>query len=231
MATISKFYMHDAATSNTGTMPTGAFIAGAPDTTGDATGARTARDANGTIGVAQTSATITSTANTSFQTWGLRRFVSAPLAATSFAITDGNWTFSTAGSESSTNHNQSLTAGIYCWRPSTGLQVGTVNILIGLAESGTTQTALSGTSTWTGSVSILDGDILVFEVSDEFTQAMATAYTSSFFYDGTTEASTTSCATFVTPPSALTLFTAAPTGAPQPLHQSVPFFAIPSRPS
>ena len=56
-------------------------------------------------------------------------------------------------------------------------------------------------------LTILDGDILVFDISDTFTQGMATAYTGTFCYDGTTEASTTTNAAFINAPVALTLFT------------------------
>lgn len=217
MATISKFYFHDATTGNTGTMPgvgnafQYAVDLGSSDT-GEATGAFTARAADDVIGASQTSATITSTANTSVQRWGMRRFVSAPLAAHTFATADGQWTFSAAGAESSLNHNQSLTLYVYAWRPGTGARVGTsgqsINA-ISLAEptSASTEQALSATNSWNTSLTISNGDILVFEITDAFIQAMSTAYTSTFYYDGTTEASATSCATFVTPPVALTLFT------------------------
>lgn len=208
MATISKFYLHDAATTNTGTMPTGAFQFGA-DVTGDAAGALTARSANAVIGALQTSATITSNADVLAQKWGYRRFVSAPLVAQTFATADGNWTFSYARSENNLNHNQAVICFVSAWRPSTGARVGAGGLSITGAEPGSaaTQLAESVTGVWGTSVTILTGDILVFEVADNFTQAMATAYTSTFFYDGTTEASATTCASFITPPAALTLET------------------------
>lgn len=210
MATISKFYLHDAATANTGTMPGAgdAFQGGSPPDTGEATGAFTARTANDTIGVGQTSATITATANQNPQQWGMRRFVSSPLAAHTFGPGDGNWTFSQASAESNLNHNQSIRLFAYQWRPSTGLRIGTGGLNITIAEPGSasTQTAASATQV-SGSMTFIDGDILVFEVYDQFTQGMSVGYTSTFYYDGTTEASSTNCASFVTPPAALTLFT------------------------
>lgn len=214
MATISKFYFHDAATPNTGTMPTGAFATIGPDTTGDATGARTARDATDVIGAAQTSASFTAQANTSVQRWGFRRFVSRPLAAQTILFgSAASWTCAGARSESNTNHNQGITVTAYCWRPSTGAIVGTTTnnrvAFTPLAPASTAELTFSvGGSVGGTDLAISDGDILVFEVSDQFTQSMATAYTSSFFYDGTTEGSTTNNAAFITPPLALTLFTA-----------------------
>jgi hypothetical protein len=138
--------------------------------------------------------------------------VSRPLAAHTFAAADGNWTFSFAALESNTNHNGVLFCGVYVWRPSTGAVVGSngVNIM-GKSLTATGQTAYSdATHAWGASASVTcqDGDILVFDVQDVFTQSMSSAYTSSFAYNGTTEASTTSCASFVTPPAPLTLFTA-----------------------
>jgi len=208
MATISKFYFHDAATPNTGIMPTGAFVSSG-DTTGDATGARTARDATDVIGTLQTSATITATANTSTQSWGYRRFVSRPLAAQTIPFS-GIWTFSYARAESNLAHNMSANLNIYVWRPSTGVSVGGVIINASGTEPtvAATEQAESVSTAASSDVACNAGDILVFEVGDAFIQGMSTAYTSTFYYDGTTEASATSCASFVTPPSALTLFAA-----------------------
>jgi hypothetical protein len=220
MATISKFYLLDAATPNTGTMPTGAFILGA-DANGDASGARTARDATDTHGSSNPDieSSITSNANTNFQDWGHRRFVSRPLAATTFSSTDGNWTFSYARSESSLNHNQSVRCLIYAWSPSSGAQVGTgslTSLLGNEPTSASTEQAESVTGAWgLTPTTISDGDILVFEVYTQFQQAMATSYTEQFAYNGTTEGSTTTCATFVTPPSALTLYTPSPFVSPR----------------
>lgn len=214
MATIAKFYLLDAASANTGTMPSGALQAGGSSTatTGDATGARTARNATDTPGTSNpdVESSITANADQLPQIWGHRRFVSAPLAATTFASADGNWTFSYARSESNLNHNQSIVCTVYPWRPGSGARVGTgtqCNIITGTEPtSAGAEQVESLNHAWGASVTIQDGDILVFDVVTNFTQAMSTAYTDNFAYDGTTEASTTTCATFVTPPAALTLF-------------------------
>lgn len=207
MPTISKFYLLDAATPNSGTMPTGAFIV-ANDATGDATGARTARDATDTPGASQVAVTFTANADQTNQGWGWRRFVSRPLAAQTIDMNTA-WTHSYASSESNLNHNQKVELNIYCWRPSTGAQVGagTQQVQGANITVANTQTANS-TSTVIitgGTQAILDGDILVFEIWDNFVQSMSTAYTSTYDYNGTTEASTTSCASFVSPPAAITL--------------------------
>lgn len=212
MATISKFYLLDAATPNTGTMPSGALMppnahSGAGT---DASGAETARDATDVPGSSNPDidATATAAANTNSQVLELRRFVSRPLAAQTLTGAAGNWTWSYARGESNTNHNGQLHLQIYGWRPSTGAQVGTGAVAItGAAMAATAETADSKTSTMFPDLTLLDGDILVFEVGDVFGQSMGTAYTTFFSYDGVTEASTTTCASFVTPPSALTLFT------------------------
>lgn len=213
MATISKFYLLDAATPNTGTMPFNALLIDITSTatTGDATGARTARDATDVAGTSNPDleSTLTSNANTTGQMWGHRRFVSRPLAAQTLP-SGTNWTFSAACSESSLNHNQVLCVTIYPWRPTTGLALGPYNAFCALTEPtvAATETALSAVGASGTSLAILDGDILVFDVATTFTQSMATAYTEQFAYNGTTEASTTTCASFITPPAALTLYAA-----------------------
>jgi hypothetical protein len=214
VATIAKFYLRDTATSNTGTMPSGVLLAGGSFTAtdGDATGARTARTATDVAGTANpdTESLITAVANTTAQRWGHRRFVSAPLAAHTFATADGNWTFSYAATESNTSHNGFGMLSVYAWDPTGGVRRGSGNQLANpsAAMTATVETAYSNAVAWGTTLTTNDGDILVFDVVDSFTQGMSVAYTSSFAYDGTTEASTTTCASFVTPPAALTLFTA-----------------------
>jgi hypothetical protein len=220
MATILKWYFHDVASPNTGTLPGagtafGAGLANAElDTTGDATGARTARDATDTIGVLQASSLVTATANQLAQTWGHRRFVSRPLAAQTTPT--GNWTLSFARAENNLNHNMATTLNIYAWRPGTGAVVGSA-LICSSGGGGTrgaeptiaaTQQAQSFVNA-SNAVTLADGDVLVFEIGTAFTQGKSSALTENFFYDGTVEGSATDCASFVTPPSALTLFTAA----------------------
>ncbi len=220
MATISKFYLHDVTSPNTGTMPSNspAVIQGGPLGTGtEAAGNATARDATDVIGTANpdTESSITAQAAATRQVLGHRRFVSRPLAATTFHAADGSWTFSYARSQSNTNHTSGGSSGptvcnVYLWRPSTGAQVGSITVAFpGGLLTVTAETADSRVASWGGTQAILDGDILVFDVCSDFTQGMAVAYTDQFAYNGTIEADTTSCASFITPPAPLTLFTPA----------------------
>jgi hypothetical protein len=218
VTTISKFYLRDAATPNTGTMPSNspAVIGGGVLGTGtEASGASTARDATDVHGSPNPDleSVVTAQAASTHQRLGHRRFVSRPLAATTFTSSDGNWTLSEAAFCSNTNHitfgNDGPKMIVYLWRPSTGLQVGTATVALEPITPLTTSEAVrTDTGSWSGTQAILDGDIIVFDVYSDFTQTMATAYTDSFSYDGTTDASITTCASFVTPPVALTLFTA-----------------------
>lgn len=211
MATISKFYLHDAASPVAGTLPatSPAAISGAT-VTGDATGAATPRLANDIIGVANpdTKDTVTALANATLQTWGHRRYVSAPLAAHAFTAAEGNWTFSFAVTQSNTNHNATIKVIVYMWDPVLGVRVGSGTQFVSITPTtftGTTQTAKTGTAALGASVTTTDGNVLIFDVYTTFTQGMSVAYTENFSYDGTVEASTTTCASFVTPPVALTL--------------------------
>lgn len=213
MATISKFYLLDAATPNTGTMPGAAENMWRTTTNvaaSDVADARTARDATDTPGASNPDIEITVTSSGAsgvLESFGYRRFVSRPLAAQTIAA--GTWTFSYARSESNLNHNQSVACHPFVWRPSTGLLVAHLMVS---AMTGTEPTAAgaveaeSVTNINGLAVAILDGDIVVLDVTTEYNQAMAVVYTETFSYNGTTEASTTTCASFVTPPSALTLF-------------------------
>ena len=102
---MQKFYFHDAATGNTGTLPTGENSASTASVT--ATGANTQRSMNDTIGVSQTSIALTTLASTSAQPCLFRMFESLPLAAQT--ISAGNWQLSLAGSESNANSNLHFT--------------------------------------------------------------------------------------------------------------------------
>ncbi len=218
MATQQKFYLMDTTTTNTGTMPSNSptTIAGGVLGTGsEAAGASTARATSAAAGTSNPDIESLCTAQASsaiVQRLGHRRFVTPPIAATTFAGADGNWTWSFARLESNTNHNATSGAPFqatgYLWRPGTGARVGTVQLnWTSTFLAATTQTANSVTATWSGTQAIVDGDIVVFDIWTLFQQSMATAYTDSFCYDGTTEASTTTCASFVNAPAALTLYT------------------------
>lgn len=196
MSTVAKFYLHDAATNNTGTLP-GASTLDASSPTVTATGASTNRDATGSLGATQTSIAVATNATTSAQSAWHRRFLSYPIAAQTIAAQ--TITFSMACEENNASANYLPTCGVYLWRPSTGTKIGTLLAVgsISLTEPSTVQIARSGTATST-SVTALDGDILVFETwRKSNAQGAATTYTDTEYYDGTTEASASSCASFV----------------------------------
>jgi hypothetical protein len=196
----TKFYLLDGATSDTGTLPAST---NSNDTSAAwvssviVTGASTARDANTTISVTagQRSGVLTTLANTSAQRSLLRRFVSAPLAAQT--MTSQTITVGAARSESNTNSVFQLGVAIFLWRPGTGAFVSEVQAA--QAQLAATASEVWGTSTFSSNQqSCLDGDILVFEIwRDNAVQTMGTAYTNTFFYDGTTEGSATTPASYV----------------------------------
>jgi hypothetical protein len=186
---------------------------------GDAAGALVVRDATDVKGTSNPDieSTITSNADQLLQAWGHRKFVSRPLAAHTFSAADGNWTFSYARSESNLLHNMVIFLQIQSWRPSNGTQVATLLTFDGSVTTEPTVAATEQAESVTvtsGSSSIIAGDILVFMVCSQFQQGMSTSYTDQFAYDGTTEASTTTCASFVAPPAPLTLFGGTPDPSP-----------------
>jgi hypothetical protein len=174
-----------------GTYPSGEQSSAAP--TWSATGATTLRMMDPVAGKAQTSIAGTSSASTSAQNGFIGMWVSRPLSG-SQTVGGGTLTINVADAESNTSANFFVnSANIYVWRPSTGAKVGTLTDAIGggITGSSTEATAASTeqVSTFTlstSSVSALDGDVVVVELWASFTQAMATAYTCTTYYDGTT---------------------------------------------
>lgn len=194
---VTRFYFHDATSTNTGTMP-GAGTS-ASSTVPDwvyLDGLMRAMD--GTIGTAQTSKGFTTAAQTTTQAGMIVRFVSAPIAAQSLA--SQGITYSAAHSESSTSSDFLPSFVLSLWRPSSGAYVATLydgpSGLLFL-EPGTSETATSGSRTATAATA-QDGDILVLEVwRAPNTQAMATGYTNTVYYDGTTVSSATTNAAYI----------------------------------
>jgi hypothetical protein len=203
MASISRFYFHDATTSDTGTLPGATTIDTTTSPSQTATGASTNRSMDANLGASQTSIALTSLANTSAQPSWFRRFLSAPIGAQTISNAQ-TVTIACGASESSTNSNFLVNAGVYVWRPSGG------GSLVGsltpqnwggpaAAEPSTAETWVTGSvGSESASVTSQDGDVLVVEIwRDSSTQSMSTAYTNTFFYDGTTETSASNAASYI----------------------------------
>jgi len=204
-ATTTKFYLHNAASPDTGTLP-GASTLSATTPNVTATGASTNLDMDIAIGTAQVSQALTTLAVVTLQKNWFRRFLSKPLAAQT--LTTGIWTIQGGASESSLASNLLLWgAVIKVWRPSTGAAVATLldSPTLGSVEPGTTETNISKATASITGVAINDGDILVVELWGQNTQGNTTARTNTVFYDGTTEASITSNAAFLLAPGAITM--------------------------
>lgn len=223
MATIGpKLYLHAATTTNTGTLP-GSTTQSATTPNVTATGASTNRVMDGTIGTSQTSIALTTLAQTTAQNNWFGRWMSPPLAAQTISGTGSAW--GSGGATSQSNTNSAFTGSfcvVYAWRPSNGSRVGMIvdhttssfgGMAIGMFNAAAeTWTSTGATQAVTSSVTILDGDVLVAEVwsINNQAQSKATAYTNTVFYDGTTEGSSTTSATYmiVNDNAALTLYTA-----------------------
>lgn len=208
MVAINRFYMHDAATTNSGTLPGASTISLAhstPDVT--ATGASTNRSADGTIGAGQQSGSLSTVATKAEQFNWYRRFLSAPIAAQTIS---GTQLISCAGAGEQSNTNSSVRFGysVAVWRPSTGAVVGRIYDApgpIGTIGAVTTEATWSSAASNTSDVTAQDGDILVFELWSDQSQSMATSYTNTAYYDGTTEGSTANNASYVNFANAITM--------------------------
>lgn len=201
----TKFYLHNATCTLSGTLPTSAQSStlAPPDVT--VTAASTPTIMNSSIGTSQLGPGGNSLANTNPQSMWFRSIVSPPLAAQT--LPTGSYTLSLASSQGNTASNFQMTCSLFAWRPSTGARVGSFilddNPVI--TAPGTTETAGSASASGTG-VTVADGDLLVCEIwRHKIAQSMGTSYLDTFYFDGTTEASATSCASFIQAPANITL--------------------------
>jgi hypothetical protein len=149
-----------------------------------------------TKGSSQTSFAINTDATTSTRTYYISKFISEPLKNITI-IDDVTWVTHSAHQESSTNANfLGMIFTLYVWRPSTGARVGSniYNIANqgGLAEPASANTQRLGwgsTSHGTGNeiTGVQDGDVLIIELYFRPAQASATSYVDTWFYNGSTE--------------------------------------------
>jgi hypothetical protein len=212
---VDKFYLLDAATPNTDTMPSDVTrIAGTnvgqadASPTGSAAGAFTVRDASELPGTSQVSAVLTAAANQNHQYGAFRRYVTRPLAGGQFMpgnpwpYTSPAWLGSLAIACSNLNTNMFIGLGISLWRPSSSAEfpLGHTTTADVPVSANTPIMAYSPPSNPEDSTITVDGDVLWFDIFSSFTQSMSTAYTQTFYYNGTTDDLATNCAAYVTPP-------------------------------
>lgn len=206
----TKLYLHATTNDQSGTYPTGVRN-GSPSNPYTLGTAATLKKMNTTIGASQTSVTGASAANSinqqsAFCGW----WTSPPLNGAQTVGGGGNMTLNFACAESNTNMNLLSGGGnldevrvyVYVWRPSTNSAVGDV-VTAGDKNTGLSEPASAGTETsentstalTTSAVNAQDGDVIVVELYMLHIQGMATSYNATFYFDGTTE--TTSSGTTV----------------------------------
>jgi hypothetical protein len=206
----TRFYLRRAAQTITGTAPAtnASLSATAPlvtpgTTNGNATTpllTNFSLDPN--IGVtAQTSLVYTTKAATTNQNQPLMRFVSPPLAAQTIGQQVMGFSLGYAASSTVSVFWAATVWAI--WRPSTGGLVGRlldmpVSPSSGPATASQTVAAVNGGSGNVTPVTCQAGDVLVLELwRNSNVQTMATSYTNTLFYDGTTEGSATNTAAYI----------------------------------
>lgn len=191
----TKLYLHDAATTVGGTLPSGPQV---QSPHWSVSGATTLKTMNTTIGTGQTSKSGASTATTLFQFGLLGMWVSPPLVAGS-TTSDLTSTINFAAAEDNLSMDfcEDTRLDIYIWRPSTGAIVGTgvtsVSTYTGDVEplSANSERVVRCSRTGTpGVINYADGDVLVVEVWSRHAQASAAVYNGTIYYDGTTENTT-----------------------------------------
>jgi len=165
---------------------------------------------NITAGTSPASVVLTSTADTGAHNYYITKFVSQPLYETS--ISANTWTYAFAAKESSTSanfpvtsNNKSVWVNAYVWRPSNSSKIGTIldGTTAATVDEGAAATEVYHIVTFSGSAvsSMQDGDVIILEVWFQITQGAATAFTDTFYYDGTTVSAEN--ATVTTPASYL----------------------------
>lgn len=184
-----------------------------------------------TIGTGQQTILNISSAINTQQSVPLAMFASYPLDSAQTVGSIAGVTLNTAQKGSSNAAQFRVTSMLlYVWRPSTGIQVGTLvngpDVLLGGAAGSTAETVQHLTSIGTGSISAKAGDVIICEIWGTWTQSMATAYDVNFYYDGTTVNTTQGAtvanhASFIEFPENLTFSTTPVSGV-----QSRSFFAF-----
>jgi len=192
----TKLYFHSASSDATGTLPSSAQSSLLFDQNVDAQSVNRSMDTN--IGVSQSSLSLTSSGGTTLKNYYFTKFISDPLNQTSIAA--NTWSYNFAASETGATANFPCSGTnvvyvcLYVWRPSTGTKIATIldgNSVSGYVEPSSVASEKVMTGTFTGAAAtIAVGDVLVFEVWFQVTQAAPQVAIDQFYYDGTTESIT-----------------------------------------
>lgn len=204
-ATISKFFLHAAATGDTGTLPGLSTPVSPNELSNSAVGTVTNQAIDAVIGASQTSLTPV-VVNTADQLFG--RWLSNPLAAQTIAA--GSWSLNFAAKRGLGN-NISVLAYVGVWRPSTGALVGTIfdtnasgdTVAVSLTVENTYSITVAGG----GALTVADGDVLIVEL---YALTISSSITLTFYYDGGTEGSVVDEASTLVAPAALSMFGGSP---------------------
>ncbi len=183
----TRLYFRDTVNDLTGTFPAGEQAGITASYTGNK--AASLRKMIKTIGTTQTSSDGTTTATTALQNGFMAYFVSDPLKIAPSG-SGGSVTLNVAVSESNNAVNLiTLYYNVYFWRPSTGTNI----LTIVEASTNFTEPAANTETVWHASITadytitgVNADDVIVCEVWLRHSQGMGTAYSTSFFYDGTT---------------------------------------------
>ena len=199
----TKLYFHNAAQdTSSGTWPSSTAQLGDCNSVGwnSDIGGFSLKTMNTNIGTGQTSVTGASSANTSAIRNHMATFVSPPLSG-SQTVGGGSIILNAAEAESNTNANFWINLiMIKVYRPSTGATVGCCVNFSGSSLGGLEPTSASAeqvthiTGIASSAISASDGDVVIISVGSLTSQAMATSYNYTMYYDGTTENTTENAA-------------------------------------
>ena len=206
----TKLYLHASTSVPSGTLPTTEQSALTSVNDFEANQA-TNRVMNTSIGASQTSLANASQADTNANDYYIARWVSPIIWQGT--ISANTWDYKCAMQESNANANfprngaGALYVNCYVWNLRTGTKTGT--ILDGATaadgeEAGTSETLIECTFTGAAVSGIESGQcVIVFEAWARTTQGNGTSRTQTFYFDGTTESSTSTNAAFIGTPENL----------------------------
>jgi hypothetical protein len=143
-------------------------------------------------GTSQVTKTMTSLANVASQTYYWTKFISPPLTGVS-SISANTWQLVYAFAESSLSANFiGPIIYVYVWRPSNGTRIGWINDQVNpadITEPGAINSERLKKTTFAGLAvsSVVNGDVIIWELCSRLTQAASGAYQDSFYFDGTDE--------------------------------------------
>lgn len=143
-------------------------------------------------GILATNKTCPTINNQASQTYYWTKFISDPLmGVTSISANTWQIVYSFEQNNASSNFVGPIMY-VYVWRPSTGARIGWINDQVNpvdITEPGAINSQRLKKTTFAGSAvaSVVNGDVIIWELASRLTQSASVSYNNLMYYDGTNE--------------------------------------------